>query len=297
MNLNDEQINGMVDNLYDYICEDPKLTYNSMHGKIRTIKGRKFLKQVDDTLKCGNRMPVLFPGEPEPVDIIQWQVHTSEDIHKDPVSFYFSIRPTQHFFLENIDDWVFVQRRINEPWEAKPMKTYGRTLDGESFRIEMNQEIFKNHYLPRIIIEGKRLIILGAQSGPTHSKIAVLTTDGEFDAVQPFIFEKTAEFCYNWEKDAWIAPENIKITKNIGIILDTLNLHKDLKTTSYFVSGKEMLYVEGHQSPTGGFDEYVFRDGDEWLYFHSTKNTSLTTKKGLNSTQLHLNHVRRIQFD
>lgn len=64
-------------------------------SKFRTIKGRKFLKQVDDTLKCGNRMPILFPGEPEPVDIIQWQVHPSDNIRKDPVSFYFSIRPTQ----------------------------------------------------------------------------------------------------------------------------------------------------------------------------------------------------------
>lgn len=297
MSLSDEQVNEMVDNLYDYICEDTKLTFNSMYGKIRTIKGRKFLKQVDDTLKCGNRMPVLFPGEPELVDIIQWQVHPSEDIHKYPVSFYFSIQPTQRFFLENIDDWVFVQRRINEPWEAKPMKTYGMTLEGESFHAEMNKEVFENHYLPRIIIEDKRRIVLAVQDGPTHSKITVLTTDGDTDSVQPFIFEKKAEFCYNWEKDAWIAPENIKITKNIGIILDTLDLYKDLKTASYFVSGKGMTFIEGHQSPTGGFDEYVFRDGDEWLYFHSTKNTSLTTKKGLDSTQLHLNHVRRIQVD
>ena len=251
MSMSDEQINEMVDNLYDYICEDMKLTWNSMYGKLRTIKGHKFLEQVDATLKSGNRMPVLFPGEPEPVDVIQWQRNPTEDIHKDPVSFYFSIRPTQYFLLENIDDWVFVQKRINEPWEAKPMKTYDMTLDGESFHAEINKEVF----------------------------------------------EKTAEFCYNWEKDAWIAPENIKITKNIGIILDTLDLYKDLKTASYFVSGKGLMFIEGHQSPTGGFDEYVFRDGDEWLYFHSTKNTSLTTKKGLNCTQLHLNHVRRIQVD
>lgn len=120
---------------------------------IRTIKGHRFLEQVDDTLKCGNHMPVLFPGEPEPVDVIKWERYPTEDIHKD------------------------------------------------------------------------------------------------------------------------------------------------LKTASYFVSGKPMTFIEGHQSPTGGFDEYVFRDGDEWLYFHSTKNTSLTTKKGLNSTQLHLNYVRRIQVD
>lgn len=291
MSLSEEQINEMVDNLYDYICED------TIYGKIRTIKGRKFLKQVDDTLKCGNRMPVLFPGEPEPVDIIQWQAHPSDDTRKDPVSFYFSIRPAQHFFIENIDDWVFIQRRINEPWKAKPMNSYGQTIDGESFHIKANKEVFDNHYLPRIIIEGKRHIILAVQPGPTHSKITVLTTDGDADVVRPFVFEKTGEFCYNWEKDAWIAPENIKITKNIGIILDTLDLHRDLKTTSYFVSGKPMTYIEGHQSPTGGFDEYVFSDGDEWLYFHSTKNTSLTTKKGLNSTQIHLNHVRRIQVD
>lgn len=297
MSLSDEQINEMVDNLYDYICEDTKLTYNSMYGKIRTIKGRKFLKHIDETLKGGNRMPILFPGEPESVDIIRWEFNPSDGIGEDPVSFYFSIRPTQHFFLENINDWVFVQKRINEPWEAKPMKTYDMTLEGESFHVEMNKEVFENHHLPRIVIEGKRRIILAVQDGPTHSKITVLTTDGDADVVQPFIFEKTAEFCYNWEKDAWIAPENIKITKNIGIILDTLDLYKDLKTASYFVSGKGMMFIEGHQSPTGGFDEYVFRDGDEWLYFHSTKNTSLTTKKGLNSTQLHLNHVRRIQVD
>lgn len=80
MSMGDGQINEMVDNLYDYICEDTKLTWNSMYDKVRTIKGHKFLEQVDVTLKSGNRMPVLFPGE---------------NIHKDPVFFFFSIRPTQ----------------------------------------------------------------------------------------------------------------------------------------------------------------------------------------------------------
>lgn len=297
MSLSDEQINEMVYNLYDYICEDTKMTLNSMYGKVRMIKGHKFLEQVDATLKCGNRMPILFPGEPEPVDVIQWQRFPTEDIRKDPVSFYFSIRPTQHFFLENIDDWVFVQKRINEPWEAMPMKSYERTLSGESFQLEMNQEVFNNYTLPNLIIEDKKYRVIGVQPGPTHSKISVFTHQDGTDEVNKWDFEKSAEFCYNWEKDAWIAPEHIRITKNIGIILDTLDLYKDLKTASYFVSGKGMTFIEGHQSPTGGFDEYVFRDGDEWLYFHSTKNTSLTTKKGLNSTQLHLNHVRRIQVD
>lgn len=94
MSLSDKQINEMVDNLYDYICKDTKLTWNYMYGKLRTIKGRKFLDQVDATLKSGNRMPVLFPGEPKPVDVVQWQRYPTESIHKDPVSF-FSIRPTQ----------------------------------------------------------------------------------------------------------------------------------------------------------------------------------------------------------
>ena len=264
---------------------------------IRMIKGGKFLSHVDDTLKCGNRMPVLFPGEPEPVNVIQWQIHPSEDIRYTPVSFYFSILPAQHFFLENIDDWVFVQKRINEPWEAKPMDSYGQTLDGESFHIIANQEVFEKYHLPNIIIEDKKYRLLVVRPGPTHSKITVLTNKDGSSEVKKWDFEKKDEFCYNWEKDAWIAPEHIRITKNIGIILDTLDLHRDLNTASYFVSGKPMTYIEGHQSPTGGFDEYAFRDGDEWLYFHSTKNTSLTTKKGVNSTQLHLNHVRRIQVD
>lgn len=264
---------------------------------IRMIRGSKFLSHVDDTLESGNRMPMLFPDEPEPVDIVQWQIHPSDNLRKTPVSFYFSIRPTQHFFLENINDWVFVQKRINEPWEAKSMKIDGQILDGESFHIKMNQEIFENYWLPNIIIEDKKYRLLAVQPGSTHSKIAVLTHQDGSDTVNRWDFEKKNEFCYNWEKDAWIAPEHIRITKNIGIILDTLNLHRDLKTTSYFVSGNPMVFIDGYQSPTGGFDEYCFRDGDKWLYFHSTKNTSLTTKKGLSSTQLHLNHVRRIQVD
>lgn len=147
-------------------------------------------------------MPVLFPGEPEPVDIIQWQVHPSDDIRKDPVSFYFSIRPTQHFFLENIDDWVFVQRRINEPWEAKPMKTYSKTLDGDSFYIEMNREVFEDYTLPNIIIEDTKYRVICVQPGPTNSKITVLTHKDGTDEVMKWDFDKSAEFCYNWEKDA-----------------------------------------------------------------------------------------------
>nr|DAF12232.1 MAG TPA: hypothetical protein [Caudoviricetes sp.] len=266
-------------------------------SKFRAIKGSKFLKHIDDTLKCGNRMPILFPDASRPVDIIQWQVHPSDDIRKDPVIFYYSLHPNKFFFFENIEDWVFVQRRINNHWEAKPMKLYGQTLDGESFHIKMNQEVFENYTLPNIVIEDTKYRLIGVQSGPTGSKITVLTHQDGTDEAKKWVFEKTGEFCYNWEKDAWIALDNIRITHNIGIILDTLDLYKDLKTASYFVSGKGMTFIEGHQSPTGGFDEYVFRDGDEWVYFHSTKNTSLTTKKGLNSTQLHLNHVRRIQVD
>lgn len=41
--------------------------------------------------------------------------------------------------------------------------------------------------------------------------------------------------------------------------------------------------------------DYICEDTE--LTWNSMKNTSLTTKKGLNSTQLHLDHVRRIQVD
>ncbi len=286
-----------IDKIFDYCIGDTKTVMNSLYGKVRTIKGSKFLSHVDATLKCGHRMPVLFPGEPEPVDVVQWQIHPSDNIEQTPVSFYFSIRPTQHFFLENIDDWVFVQRRINEPWEAKPMNSYGQTLDGESFHIEINKEVFERYCLPSIIVHDKKYRIICVQPGPTHSQISVLAIHDSSSEVVKWNFEKKAEFCYNWEKDAWIAPEDVGITHNIGIILDTLKLHQDLKTTSYFVSGKPMTFIDGYQSPTGAFDEYCFREGDEYVYFHSKRGTSLITKKRLNSTQLHLNHVRRIQVD
>lgn len=42
---------------------------------------------------------------------------------------------------------------------------------------------------------------------------------------------------------------------------------------------------------------YYYICEDTKLTYNSKKGTSLITKKGLNSTQLHLNHVRRIQVD
>lgn len=113
------------------------------------------------------------------------------------------------------------------------MNSYGQTLDGESFHVEVNQEVFERHCMPCVIIEDKKHRVIAAQPGPTHSKFTLFTTQDGSGMVKPFVFENTGEFCYNWENDTWIAPENIKITKNIGIILDTLDLHRDLKTTSY----------------------------------------------------------------
>ena len=100
-------MSDMIDELLGYIQE----TTVFMKKEPRKIIGRDFIKHVDDTLKCGNRMQIRFPFEPEPVDIIKWRFERSERGDVYPVSFYFSIRPDQHIFIENIDDWVFEGKR------------------------------------------------------------------------------------------------------------------------------------------------------------------------------------------
>nr|DAK94042.1 MAG TPA: hypothetical protein [Caudoviricetes sp.] len=119
-------MSDVIDELLGYIQETPVF----MKREPRKIIGKDFIKHIDDTLRCGNRMPIRFPSEPEPVDIIKWRFEHSERADVYPVSFYFSIRPDQHIFIENIDDWQ------KDAWEGSP--TVRVTTDRKVIRETLN---------------------------------------------------------------------------------------------------------------------------------------------------------------
>lgn len=283
-------MSDIVDELLGYIGETPVF----MKSKPRKMGGREFLKHVDDTLKCGNRMPIQFPDEPEPVDIIQWQMIESENIQQNPVRFYFSIRPNQHIFLENIDDWIFVQKRPQTEWVAV-RKEEEKILKAAEFYVYANNEIYEKGFQPTLRAEGKNYNILGVNDGPTISQITVFTTRDNSNEVIKWHYENNAEFQYDWQKDAWEGTPTVRVSTDRETIRETLNLNGGNATV--FVSGKGLTFYGSWTNAFLDFDVYVFLSGDEKQYFHSTKGTRLRTKKGGGITEFHLDHVRRIHVD
>lgn len=283
-------MHDIVDEIFDYIQETPVFIKNEP----RKMGGRKFLKYVDDALKCGNRMPIQFPAEPEPVDIVQWQMVESDNIHKAPVRFYFSIRPNQYIFLENIDDWVFVQKRPQMKWVAV-RKEGEKILKAPEFYVYANKEIYEKGFQPTLRAEGKNYNILSVSDGPTISQITVFTTRDNSNEVLKWHYEKDAEFQYDWQTDAWEGTPTVRVSTDRKTILETLNSNGGNATV--FVSGKGLTFYGSWTNSFLGFDVYVFLSGDEKQYFHSTKGTRLRTKKGGGAIEFYLDHVRRIHVD
>lgn len=283
-------MSDIVDELIDYIAETPVF----MKKEPRKIVGRDFIKHVDEVLKCGNRMPIQFPDEPEPVDIVQWQMVASDNVYQNPVRFYFSIRPNQHIFLENIDDWVFVQKRPQTKWVAV-RKEKGKVLKAPEFYVYANNEIYEKGFQPTLRAEGKNYNILGVNDGPTVSQITVFTIRDSSNEVIKWHYEKDAEFEYDWQKDAWEGTPTVRVSTDRKTIRETLNLNGGNATV--FVSGKGLTFYGSWTNAFLDFDVYVFLYGDEKQYFHSTKGTRLRTKKGGGAIEFNLDHVRRIHVD
>ena len=284
-------MSDIVDQMLGYIAE----TQVFMKNEPRKMGGREFLRHVDETLKCGNRMPVRFPFEPEPVDIVQWQMVASDNIHQNPVRFYFSIRPNQHIFLEDIDDWVFVQKGLMQEWYAI-RREKDKILKAPEFYVYANNEIYEKGFQPTLRAEGKNYNILSVSDGPTISQITVFTTRGNSNEVIKWYYEKDAEFKYDWQTDAWEGSQTVRVSTDRKEIRDALNMRtgSDMKCV---VSGNKLVFDGAWPCVCGDFDVYRFLDGDEPKYFYSTKGTRLRTKKGDGKVELNLDHVRRIHID
>lgn len=280
----------IVDQILGWVAEKPVTIYDAP----RKMGGREFLKHVDQTLKCGNRMPIQFPDEPEPVDIVQWQMVATENVHQTPVRFYFSIRPNRHIFLENVDDWVFVQKRPQTEWVAV-RKEEEKVLKAPEFYVYANNEIYEKGFQPTLRAEGNNYNILGVNDGPTISQITVFTTRDNSNEVIKWHYDKDAEFEYDWQKDAWEGSPTVRVSTDRKTIRETLNLNGGNATV--LVSGKGLTFYGSWTNSFLDFDIYVFLSGDEKQYFHSTKGTRLRTKKGGGAIEFNLDHVRRIHVD
>lgn len=85
------------------------------YKKPRVIPGMRFLSQITETRKCGNRMPVYFPLQGT-IDVIYYWIDFN-DPFDDSVRFLTEWGKND-IWLSDISEWEFVQYRPNTQWTA-----------------------------------------------------------------------------------------------------------------------------------------------------------------------------------
>lgn len=113
------------------------------YKKPRAIRGLKFLSHITETRNCGNRMPVYFPLKGT-IDVIDYRIDFNDPF--DNSVRFLTEWGKNDIWLDDIEEWEFVQYRPNTQWtavkiveeydmipsvtETIPARTYFKLLQG-----------------------------------------------------------------------------------------------------------------------------------------------------------------------
>lgn len=97
-----------------------ELNTEGFYKKPRVVSGFKFLTHITETRKCGNRMPVCFPDRGT-IDVIDYRLNPNDRF--DCSVLFLSPLGKDDVWVEDIEEWEFVQYRPNTQWTAIKIET------------------------------------------------------------------------------------------------------------------------------------------------------------------------------
>lgn len=178
------------------------------YKKPRVLKGMDFLSHITETRKCGNRMPVYFPHKGT-IDIIDWWLNMS-----DPFDNSVQFRTEwgkNDVWVDDIEEWEFVQYRPNTQWTAIKIETeeeddmmplVTETIPARTyFKMLLNSIYGKNYFC--VMIEGGNGNFYEATGVEVKGNNAQVLTGSNADGVKKIIFTDidTLEFEYTTTPD------------------------------------------------------------------------------------------------
>lgn len=129
------------------------------YKKPRVLSGFKFLSHITETRKCGNRMPVYFPNRGA-IDVIDYRLNPSDRF--DCSVLFLAPLGKDDVWVEDIEEWEFVQYRPNTQWTAIKIETeeeddmmplVTETIPARTyFKMLLNSIYGKNYFC--VMIEG-----------------------------------------------------------------------------------------------------------------------------------------------
>ena len=135
-----------------------ELNAEGFYKKPRVVSGFKFLAHITETRKCGNRMPVHFPARGT-IDVIDYRLNPNDRF--DCSVLFLAPLGKDDVWVEDIEEWEFVQYRPNTQWTAIELEKKEDDVDFETperipastyFKMLLNSIYGKNCFC--VMIEG-----------------------------------------------------------------------------------------------------------------------------------------------
>lgn len=184
-----------------------ELNTEGFYKKPRVLSGFKFLSHITETRKCGNQMPVYFPNHGT-IDVINYRLNPSDRF--DCSVLFLAPQGKDDVWVEDIEEWKFVQYRPNTQWTAiqiekedddmTPLVT--ETIPARTyFKMLLNSIYGKNYFC--IMIEGGNGNFYEATGVEVKGNNAQVLVGSNDDGVEKIIFTNidTLEFEYTTTPD------------------------------------------------------------------------------------------------
>ena len=136
-----------------------ELNIEGFYKKPRVLSGFKFLAHITETRKCGNRMPVYFPNQGT-IDVVDYRLNPNDRF--DCSVLFLAPLGKDDVWVEDIEEWEFVQYRPNTQWTAIKIETeeeddmmplVTETIPARTyFKMLLNSIYGKNYFC--VMIEG-----------------------------------------------------------------------------------------------------------------------------------------------
>ena len=170
-----------------------ELNAEGFYKKPRVLSGFKFLSHITETRKCGNKMPVYFPNRGT-VDVIDYRLNPNDRF--DCSVLFLAPLGKYNVWVEDIEEWEFVQYRPNTQWTAIKIETeeeddmtptITETIPARTY-FELLQDAIDGKNYVCIMIEGDNGDIYEATSVKVEDKNALVLVAPNDNRVERILF-------------------------------------------------------------------------------------------------------------